>query len=300
MRPFFKLLVWLGFSFPACTREAPSAPELPSEEECLLQLTLVRESATKSILPSGMEDRLDNAFVLLMGENGFSRHQYFDFSSASPSPSVEWKMPAGQDYTIYAVGNMGDIYPSLPRTEQGLDPPAFRYEVPAYSALKALPMARTVSLPARELSHGGSLRLSVNLERLMARVDVRINKSGITGGEAANVLRSASVHLRQVARFLYPFRAEGSKARTEEEVFPGNTDYYEFSPAEAWELDSGPITLYVPENRQEPYSGPATYVEYTSSKDGKADGVSGSLVYRGYLGSGGPWNATALIPPRST
>lgn len=288
MRPFVKMLVWLGLPFLACTREAPSAPEQPLEEECLLQLTLVSEPVSKSILPSGMEDRLDNAFVLLVGENGFSRHRYFDFTSASPSPSVEWKMPAGQDYTIYAVGNMGDIYPSLPRTEQGLDPPDFRYEVPAYSTLKALPMARTISLPSSQLSHGGSLQLPIRLERLMARVDVRINKSGITGGEAAHALRSASVHLRQVARFLYPFRAEGSKVRREEEVFPGNTDYYEFSPAEAWELDSGPITLYVPENRQEPSSGPATYVEYASSKDGKADGVSGSLVYRGYLGSGGP------------
>ena len=286
MRPLVKMMAWLGIPFLACTREAPSALEHPAEEECLLKLTLVRESATKSILPSGMEERLDNAFVLLLGENGFSRHQYFDFTSASPSPSVEWEMPAGQDYTVYAVGNMGDIYPSLPRTEQGLDPPAFRYEVPAYSALQALPMTRTVSLPASQLSHGGSLRLPVSLERLMARVDVRIDKSGITGGETAHALRSASLHLRQVARYLYPFRAEGSQARTEEEVFPGDTDYYEFGPAEAWELDSGPISLYVPENRQEPHSGPATYVEYASSKDGSADGVSGSLVYRAYLGEG--------------
>lgn len=286
MRPLIKMMVWLGIPFLACTREAPSAVEPPSEEECLLRLTLVREPVTKSVLPSGLEDRLDNAFLLLLGENGFSRHVYFDFTSASPSPSVEWKMPAGQDYTVYAVGNMGDIYPSLPRTDQGLDPPSFRYEVPAYSALLALPMARMLSLPASQLSHGGSVQLSVRLERLMARVDVRINKSGITGGKDAHALRSASLHLKQVARFLYPFRAEGSQARTEDEVFPGNTDYYEFGPAEAWELDSGPITLYVPENRQEPPSGPATYVEYTSSKDGSEDGVSGSLVYRGYLGGG--------------
>ena len=221
MRPFHKTFALLGILLPACNLETPFPENLVSPEECTVNVTVGQEPLTKSILPSGIENRLDNAFVLVTGADGFSRYKYFDFTSAQQSPSVNWRMPAGRDYTVYAVGNMGNISPSLPQTEEGIDMTAFRYEVPAYSSLTALPMAKVVSLPAGQLTPGASILLSITLERLMARVNVRINKSGITGGVAAQALQSASLHLRQVAKALYPFRAGGSLALTDADVTNG-------------------------------------------------------------------------------
>lgn len=320
MRPFHKTFALLGILLPACNLETPFPENLVSPEECTVNVTVGQEPLTKSILPSGIENRLDNAFVLVTGADGFSRYKYFDFTSAQQSPSVNWRMPAGRDYTVYAVGNMGNISPSLPQTEEGIDMTAFRYEVPAYSSLTALPMAKVVSLPAGQLTPGASILLSITLERLMARVNVRINKSGITGGVAAQALQSASLHLRQVAKALYPFRAGGSLALTDADVFSGDTDYYVFSEGEAWDLNSGEITLYIPENRQGqllggnniqarksgaddslaalPQKKRLTYLEFISSKNGRTDGVSGGLVYREYLG-GNETNDFSVVRNRS-
>jgi len=291
--------LWL-ISFTSCQQEVPMEEEAlsPGQEACTVSITLGKEPLTRSILPYDIENRLDNAFVLIQGRDGFFRYRYFDFTSASQSPSVDWRLPAGMDCTVYAVGNMGNIYSSLPPSEDGFDLSAFRFVVPPYSSLKAMPMARMLTLPGSELSGGEHVHLSISLQRLMARVNIRIDKSGITGGQAAQVLQSGSLHLRQVARALYPFRADGSRALEDADIFPGDTDYYSFNAAEAWNQQSEEITLYIAENRQGTGTGSsqagktpatgreklATYLEYSATKDGASDGFSGPLRYRTYLG----------------
>ncbi len=291
--------LWL-ISFTSCQQEVPMEEEAlsPGQEACTVSITLGKEPLTRSILPYDIENRLDNAFVLIQGRDGFFRYRYFDFTSASQSPSVDWRLPAGMDCTVYAVGNMGNIYSLLPPSQDGFDLSAFRFEVPPYSSLKAMPMARMLTLPGSELSGGEHVHLSISLQRLMARVNIRIDKSGITGGQAAQVLQSGSLHLRQVARALYPFRADGSRALGDADIFPGNTDYYTFNAAEAWNQQSEEITLYIAENRQGTGTGSsqagktpatgreklATYLEYSATKDGASDGFSGPLRYRTYLG----------------
>ena len=291
--------LWL-ISFTSCQQEVPMEEEAlsPGQEACTVSITLGKEPLTRSILPYDIENRLDNAFVLIQGRDGFFRYRYFDFTSASQSPSVDWRLPAGMDCTVYAVGNMGNIYSSLPPSQDGFDLSAFRFEVPPYSSLRAMPMARMLTLPGSELSGGEHVHLSISLQRLMARVNIRIDKSGITGGQAAQVLQSGSLHLRQVARALYPFRADGSRALGDADIFPGNTDYYTFNAAEAWNQQSEEITLYIAENRQGTGTGSsqagktpatgreklATYLEYSATKDGASDGFSGPLRYRTYLG----------------
>ena len=291
--------LWL-ISFTSCQQEVPMEEEAlsPGQEACTVSITLGKEPLTRSILPYDIENRLDNAFVLIQGRDGFFRYRYFDFTSASQSPSVDWRLPAGMECTVYAVGNMGNIYSSLPPSEDGFDLSAFRFVVPPYSSLKAMPMARMLTLPGSELSGGEHVHLSISLQRLMARVNIRIDKSGITGGQAAQVLQSGSLHLRQVARALYPFRADGSRALEDADIFPGDTDYYSFNAAEAWNQQSEEITLYIAENRQGTGTGSsqagktpatgreklATYLEYSATKDGASDGFSGPLRYRTYLG----------------
>lgn len=293
-------LILLGALLLSCHRESSAPESCAAGEECVVSLTVGREPVTKSILPAGIENRLDNAFVLILSQDGYSRYQYFDFTSASQPNTVDWRLPAGRAYTVYAVGNMGNILNSLPRTETGYDMASFRYEIPAYAGLTAMPMAKTAVFSASQFTDGANIQLSIALERLMAKVVVRVNKSGITSGQAAQALQSASLHLRQVAKALYPFRADGSMALSEADVFSGSTDYYVFPSGEAWNMDSGDITLYVPENRQgtgvtgvsqadkQPASGRAalcTYLEYTAGKDGSSDGVlADQMTYRAYLG----------------
>ncbi len=304
----YSLALLAGLLALSCNRENAREPALsPSKDDCVMQFTLVRKASTKSILPDGIENRLDNAFVLLTSEDGYFRYQYFDFTQNPQISSIEWRMPAGRDYTLYAVGNMGNILSDIPRTETGFNMTEFRYEVPPYNQITAIPMAACRTVSAQQVAEGSRLEIPISLERLMAQVKVRIDKSGITGGDAAHVLQSASIHLRQVARGLYPFRTGGSLALTDNDVFSGDTDYYEFSANESWNMDSGEISLYVPENCQGqllssaavqadksalndaiealPQKGRLTFLEYVSAKNGQADGVSGSLVYRGYLGS---------------
>lgn len=295
----YSLALLAGLLALSCNREDAREPSLsPAEEECVVHFTLKGEDGTKSILPADIENRLDNAFVLMTSEDGYFRYQYLDLRQNPQGKSVEWRMPAGRDYTLYAVGNMGDILSRIPRTETGFDMAQFRYEVPPYAQMTALPMAACRTVSAQQVAQGSQVEIPISLQRLMAKVCVKIDKSRITGGAVAQALQSGALHLRQVARALYPFRAQGSRALGNADVFPGNTDYYIFSAAEAWNLDSGEITLYLPENRQGTGTGtsqaekkPATgreglvtYLEYTADKNGAQDGLSGDMTYRVYLG----------------
>lgn len=243
----YSLAFLTGLLALSCNREKVRDPSINlSKEECVVHFTLKKGTDTKSILPAEIENRLDNAFVLMTSEDGYSRYQYFDFTQNPQSNSVEWRMPAGRDYTLYAVGNMGNILRDIPRTETGFNMTEFRYEVPPYAQITALPMAVCQTVSAQQVAQGSQVEIPISLQRLMAKVCVKIDKSRITGGKAANVMQSGSLHLRQVARALYPFRADGSRAQGNADMFPGNTDYYLFSATEAWNLDSGEITLYLP------------------------------------------------------
>ena len=100
----YSLALLAGLLALSCNRENTREPALsPSKDDCVMQFTLVRKASTKSILPDGIENRLDNAFVLLTSEDGYFRYQYFDFTQNPQISSIEWRMPAGRDYTLYAV-----------------------------------------------------------------------------------------------------------------------------------------------------------------------------------------------------
>ena len=147
-------LILLGALLLSCHRESSAPESCAAGEECVVSLTVGREPVTKSILPAGIENRLDNAFVLILSQDGYSRYQYFDFTSASQPNTVDWRLPAGRAYTVYAVGNMGNILNSLPRTETGYDMASFRYEIPAYAGLTAMPMAKTAVFSASQFTAG--------------------------------------------------------------------------------------------------------------------------------------------------
>ena len=155
-----------------------------------------------------------------------------------------------------------------------------------------------------QIIEGGEivLPLTIKLQRLLAKVNVSINKTDISGSTNAPVLSSGTIGIRQANRHLVPFATGGSYARSTSDLFSYDVFDSEDLSSQGSALQHSNIVLYVPENRQgvllnngaqeaktwdELPSGKAalcTYIEYQGSKNGAQDGVAGPLRYRAYLG----------------
>lgn len=320
------LLPALSLAFSSCLQEASHPVAEPitrsvAPDEAVLRFSVGTPSVpgTKSVITEDhFETGIRSILLLVMGEDGSWKTVYREASSGYLSTGAgnavltldEVTVKAlTQRYDVYAFVNMGNVMGAMPSDAAGRPlPEAFVYALPAsYAGLNTsgLPMCSRSTLMAGSVvpyGSGGAVNLTLTLRRLMAKVILSVNKSGMTG-ENADVLRSGAVRVRQVPRVLRPFATGGSRALDSGELYGGasasttETDYYVFS-AEAGATSHASITLYVPENCQgmgigtsqqekTPASGPgalATYLEYTASKNAASDGVGGSLTYKAYLG----------------
>ena len=203
-------------------------------------------------------------------------------------------------YSIYAFVNMGDV--SLPVDAGGhVFPEAFAYTLPdRFESLETsgLPMCGLNELSASAIIPGGKSSVTIPLRRLLSKVVVKVNKSGMLSGAADGAaLQGGTLKVRQVAKVLRPFAADADRRALAGEVYSTDTDYHAFTVGES-SMVTSEVVLYVAENRQgtgsgstqadkEPASGReglATYLEYTAAKIGDSDGVSGDMTYRVYLG----------------
>lgn len=165
---------------------------------------------------------------------------------------------------VFALVNMGDMTSSFPSSKA--DVGGIVYSVGSYDqvAERGIPMCGVLE---GYVYQRGTL-LSLKLERLFARLNVRILHTGLTGGQNSDIfaynLANRSLHLRQANRTLMPFDPAGSRALSSEDVMHVS-DYN--SDMSSWEQyqgslkpsDVGPglgyvkdttIVLYVPENVQ--------------------------------------------------
>ena len=291
-----KILLWTAVLLVSC---AHSLEEAQEEEQTVL-LEFISPEGTKSVFSEGEMYRAPAVTVYAVGQDGFWKKDIF-----SSGGKNKMRLPPGQSYTFYALANMGDD--TLPTDRNGkLHPEQFVYLIPdriGALSLQGIPMAAEASadIPAR----GGELRVSIALQRLLAKVVVKIDKSGITSGADEPVVDSGTLCIRQANRRLMPFSADGSRALSPDDIFSGPLrafDWHDFG-SDGSALTHTDIVLYVPENRQgvlldqgleeaktwdELPSGKAalcTYIEYEGSKDGTRDGVSGPVTYRAYLGN---------------
>ena len=291
-----KILLWAAVLLVSC---APSLEEAQEEEQTVL-LEFISPEGTKSVFSEGEMYRAPAVTVYAVGKDGFWKKDIF-----SSGGKNKMRLPPGQSYTFFALANLGDD--TLPTDRNGkLHPEQFVYLIPdriGTLSLQGIPMAAEASadIPAR----GGELRVSIALQRLLAKVVVTIDKSGITSGTNEPVVDSGTLCIRQANRRLMPFSADGSRALSPDDIFSGPLrafDWYDFS-SDGSSLTHTGIVLYVPENRQgvlldqgleeaktwdELPGGKAalcTYIEYEGSKDGTRDGVSGPVTYRAYLGN---------------
>ena len=260
----------------ACCSRLPEAPAVPEERTVAFTMAAEPDGGTKSALfDDAALSRLVSVTIYGVTESGFWKKAFLR-SADGATVSGSFRFPAGVPVDFYVLANMGDVsLPTLPG-----EPPAFEHFSfllsPSADLLRTgFPMAGTGHFSGS----GGSI--SIPLRRLFAKVEVTIDKKGLTGGTTP-VLLSEHLYLRQASRRLRPFAS--SMATRVSDLFDAPFDSHIFTTADESDLSHVKIGLYVPENSQ---TKPelATYIEYQGNKDGSADGVDGTVVYRGYLGS---------------
>ncbi len=318
------LPVFLGLS--SCLREEnPVVDEkgqeiIVADNEALLSFTVdspVDAEMTKSVISdANFESGIRTLLVLIVGEDGSWKKSY----KAASAPS--W-LSAGvgngvtmpdvrviadyQAYGIYVFANMGDIEASIPRDASGrILPESYVYALPdSYTEFNTtgMPMCASTTISASALKpyrSVGTHEVNLTLRRLMSKVNITVNKSGmLSGASDGSALAGGSLKLRQVPKVLRPFAAEADRrAQSASEMYSADTDWHNFTGGSGKDVIDSGVTLYIPENRQGTGSGTtqsgktpasgrealATYLEYTATKSGSSDGVSGNLTYKAYLG----------------
>ena len=290
----------------ACQREEPPSEErqVMGREESLLSFKLEEPGLnpmSKSVIgATDFESGIRNVLILLVGSDGHWRKTYSPDGAAGLQEMLILA-DGVTSYDIYAFVNMGNV--SLP-TEAGghIHPEAFAYTLPdRFESLgdSGLPMCGHSELEASDITPGGISSVTIDLHRLLSKVVVTVNKSGmLSGASDGSALQGGTLKVRQVSKVLRPFAADADRrAQAASEVYTADTDYHTFTVGEN-SLVTSDVVLYVAENRQGTGSGAtqanktpasgreglATYLEYTAAKNGSSDGVSGDMTYRVYLG----------------
>jgi len=268
----------------SCSLPVPiPVPVVEQAGEQTLRLDIAAETEdTKSALYTDESfNRLHDVTVYGIDETGFWRKAYLS-SADGLSATTTLNFPAGRDVVIYALANMGDV--TVPPGSDGKpDFAGFVYMLSptANLAQTGFPMAGSI---ATRLVPGQN-SLSLSLKRLFAKVQVSVDKNGLTDNTVAPVLLSNQIKLQQANRRLCPFASGGSKALSQDDLFPQPLDYHSFGMSEKAFMEHGSLAIYVPENRVPNGHSLASYLEYSGEKIGAQDGVEGNLVYRGSLGS---------------
>lgn len=203
------------------------------------------------------------------------------YAGALDSPAM--KLTSGKTYTFYVLANTGRI--TAPATDDEMS--GYRYTMTGISdfSSKGFPMAATVT---KKIT-GAEQEIEIRLERLIAKVELKINSSSLPG------FRVNSVRLMNSPKDIVPFTTGSGAAST----MTGDTA----TASDIAGLNAGKsATFYMLENCQGillpgnkdqwekvPENIPAekeklcTYMEVTADLDGSS-GVEGPVTYRFYLG----------------
>ena len=268
---------------------AACAPLLPEEDapQQTVSLEFPVQPDVKSYFSEEDVSKVNTLAVYGVDDTGF-----WKMVRVTRGAGVQMSFPAGRRVTFYALANMPAL---IPVDKKGnLQPQDCEYLLPANIdfSVTGVPMAGSSSIV---LSSGGAMQtLSIPLERLVAKVVVRIDKSALTSGLRMPVLASERVCIRQANRLLRPFAAEGSRAASARDLFDDRLRPFDMERfiTGGTDMEHTDIVLYVPENRQGSWkelpsarAALCTYIEYEGRKDGSRDGVDGPMCYRAYLGS---------------
>lgn len=295
-------------SIPSCLQEQHE--DVHSREQDGRKLTKIRLTAggmtlsTKSVLTSSdIENMVSGVTLAAYNSSGdLEATGYFEDRN-----NIYLSLNTNVGHTLYALVNMGDLSASVPVEENSMERYSYRLSTYAQIDEKGIPMAGKILIPVGETS------VEIEVRRLMAKVCVVIDHSGISGQTKvmSRIIQNVSLYVKQCNSVLTPFRETGSRASSASDLLSGNTEYEDslFTiEYEGCQEVSSPIILYVPENLQgsllsgntdqwlktpeglsaagcSARSGLCTYMEFNANKIGEGDGVSGKLVYRFFIGN---------------
>ena len=297
MKRCLPTLLWAAALLAAACRQGET-PEAGEPRDVLREITVSALPQTRSVLPGddGFESRIrEVTFAVYEMGGGLVTSAHTD------STSAVLRLLAGKTYAVYALVNMGDQRARLPAVESDMS--VFRYDSGPFTnfGTRGMPMAGSGYL---EVGGADEPPCCIPLRRLMAKISFTVDHSALTQGVQHCGIRHGSVHIRQAARALYPFMSGGSMAQNPNDIQSGEADQETIAPEHAFDLISAPMTFYVPENVQgdllpqgvTPWekvpdevgldvARRCTYLEFMAVKDGTADGVSGDIAFRFYLGA---------------
>lgn len=287
----------------SCNKEAepvrlPDSPSSGYYTEYTLSLEAPAEAPeTKTYLPGTTS-----------WENTVKQFTFFVFSESDGVLDAAAKVTSGSSasvrlrsarapFRVYAVANVPTVgADAAPATESEMQSWAFTYATGDWSASTVSALS-TNGMPMVGVgeSQSGSTTITVNLRRLLAKIVLSVNHSGLD-------FENESVSVKNVPAFLRPFASSSSTGNTY-----SSGDYADISSDGTVNLKEG-VIIYVPENKNgnlftgnsDPKNkrldnlsianqGKVTYVEFAASKlnssSGKNDGVSADVVYRFIPGS---------------
>ena len=230
-----------------------------------LKLT-VRESVecagTRSILP---EESIENMIteVTLASYDGSGQLVnvlHYD----SPEASMLLYVSGRSANNVYALVNMGDMTDAFPSVEAGVADIVYMLDSYEDVSRRGIPMCGVLKGCVYEKGKVGILQL----ERLFAKLNVRILHTGLDGGQTTTAwaynLANRSLYVRQANRRLCPFAQGGSRAEVpsdiaelsdynsdlaDTEAYKGSLPLSQLGPGLAYVKDTV-VVLYVPENIQ--------------------------------------------------
>lgn len=240
-----------------------------------------------------VESRVSNVLVLLYRHSDGMLDKTYFLKSAGASFNVV----SGCRYDIFFLANIEspdciDV-PSRVSEMESLE-----YRIGSFARVAELGIPSCSSLTDVSFSENG--KVTLNLVRLFARINLRIIGAGISGGESG-IFSNKALRVCQANVRMLPFAAGGSLAVSGKDV-SNDADY------EPLMTDTGDdsFVLYVPENRQGTLlpgnSDPSrkseeflkssgrnaslpTYLEFKARLNPAAAGFGGDLVYRFYPGA---------------
>ena len=263
-------------------------------------------ATTRSSLGPGVED-IDSGYSVVVSFH--DSHKVEGVYEVGEDGMIE--VTAGVPLDLYVVGNLWYINADGKRKSYlamhgaSMDFPYYRldgksvgdgFRTENFSELAGLGIPYSGSLESVTVTQG--MTLSIPVERMLAKVSVSVDHSGLTGGRSG-IFKDSSIRLCQASCLLHPFVPV--KAVSAEDMLPAGDYEPELSSSEKTEY-----TLYVPENISgitlenaipsgktrdallaqgradvEPY---LTYVEFCGDLNPSCGGYGGETTYRFYLG----------------
>ena len=200
----------------------------------------------KALLPD--EEKISNASLMIFNSDGLlEKHLYLEDGQTSCVTSLL----RGEKYSIYACINFG--YPVKVSRIEGLDEITFFMAYPD-EYKEGIPMTAS----AHDIMINGDDVIELELERLMARIDIRIDRSRLSDGVRMDV---TGVRIGNCPRKVRPFTR--NRVENDDECFTVGFRHGDLECSDLNILDyygtSRPVSLYMLENMQGKFSEHGIY-----------------------------------------